>query len=131
MRESPTRSELAWRCRRGTRELDLLLLGWLDRCFEGASEEERAGFAALLALPDPELMRQLLAAEAESGTPLAAAARAVAETTAGAAAQGRPTAPSAAQEAAQEVAVEAAPAASRGRSRPRRWNLRPVRGSNF
>ncbi|HEY6452058.1 MAG TPA: succinate dehydrogenase assembly factor 2 [Steroidobacteraceae bacterium] len=110
MRESPTRSELAWRCRRGTRELDLLLLGWLDRRFEGASEEERAGFAALLALPDPQLMRQLLAGEAGLGTPLAAAARAVTEATAGAAAQGRPTAPSAAQ--------EGVPAASRGAQPP-------------
>jgi antitoxin CptB len=56
------RSRLAWRCRRGTKELDLLLLGWLGRHFELATAEQRARFAALLELPDPDLARYLMAA---------------------------------------------------------------------
>jgi antitoxin CptB len=64
MSEGESRSRLAWRCRRGTQELDLLLLGWLARCFESASTQERAAFAALLELPDPELADCLLGARA-------------------------------------------------------------------
>jgi len=60
--EGQDRSRLAWRCRRGSKELDLLLLGWLARHFESATAEQRARFAALLELPDPELARYLLAA---------------------------------------------------------------------
>jgi antitoxin CptB len=56
------RARLAWRCRRGTKELDLLLLGWLARHFDSATVEQRARFAALLELPDPELARYLLKA---------------------------------------------------------------------
>lgn len=57
------RSRLVWRCRRGTRELDLLLLGWLERHYERADEQQRAQFAALLELPDPVLQAYLLGAE--------------------------------------------------------------------
>ena len=60
--EGQDRSRLAWRCRRGSKELDLLLLGWLARHFESATAEQRARFAALLELPDPELARYLLTA---------------------------------------------------------------------
>ncbi len=56
------RARLTWRCRRGTKELDLLLLGWLARHFDSATVAQRARFAALLDLPDPELARYLLAA---------------------------------------------------------------------
>ena len=60
---SAARSLLAWRCRRGVKELDLLLLRWLERHFEAATAEQRAGFAALLELPDPELACYLLGSE--------------------------------------------------------------------
>jgi antitoxin CptB len=60
MGESESRSRLAWRCRRGTKELDLLLLGWVARSFESATAQERAAFAALLELPDPDLADCLL-----------------------------------------------------------------------
>jgi antitoxin CptB len=62
------RSRLAWRCRRGRREWDMLLLGWLERHYDSASGAQRAAFAALLELPDPLLERFLLSA----GHPLAA-----------------------------------------------------------
>ena len=60
---SADRERLAWRCRRGIKELDLLLLRWLERYFEAATAEQRAGFAALLELPDPELACYLLGSE--------------------------------------------------------------------
>jgi antitoxin CptB len=56
------RSRLVWRCRRGTRELDLLLLRWLERHYERADEQQREQFAALLELPDPVLQDYLLGA---------------------------------------------------------------------
>ena len=54
--------QLAWRCRRGMQELDLLLLRWLERHYGGASLAQRARFAQLLDLPDPELAALLLGA---------------------------------------------------------------------
>jgi antitoxin CptB len=54
------RARLAWRCRRGMKELDLLLAGWLETRFERASAELRRQFEALLELPDPLLARYLL-----------------------------------------------------------------------
>lgn len=52
--------KLRWQCRRGMRELDELLLGYLDKRYEGASDAEKDAFHALLALSDPELMSYLL-----------------------------------------------------------------------
>ena len=53
--------QLRWRCRRGMKELDLLLAGWLDERYAGATAAERAHFEAFLQLPDPEIARYLLA----------------------------------------------------------------------
>jgi antitoxin CptB len=75
--ESESRSRLAWRCRRGTKELDLLLLGWLARSFDSASAYERAAFAALLELPDPELADCLLGVRQPPNAALAAAVAAI------------------------------------------------------
>jgi len=71
--ELQDRSRLVWRCRRGTKELDLLLLGWLGRHFESATAGQRAQFSALLELPDPELARYLLAAKHPLAADLAVA----------------------------------------------------------
>lgn len=49
-------SRLRWRCRRGMKELDVVLEGYLATRFDAASEEERIAFEALLDLPDPELL---------------------------------------------------------------------------
>ena len=51
---------LRWRCRRGMRELDQLLTGYLKRHYPQASAAEKAAFTALLELPDPELARYFL-----------------------------------------------------------------------
>ena len=56
----PTLAELRWRSRRGTRELDLLLLGFLSAAFETLTPKDRRAYARLLDTPDPDLMTWLL-----------------------------------------------------------------------
>ena len=53
-------SRLRWQCRRGMRELDDLLLRYLDNRFDAAPEADKEAFKALLALSDPELVGYLL-----------------------------------------------------------------------
>ena len=66
------RARLAWRCRRGMKELDLLLLGWLNGQYPGATAACREQFEALLELPDPQLARYLLGLEYPAGAEMAA-----------------------------------------------------------
>lgn len=51
---------LRWRCRRGTRELDALLGGWLDEHGQ-ADAQTLADFDALLDQPDPLIWDWLMA----------------------------------------------------------------------
>ncbi|WP_206202927.1 succinate dehydrogenase assembly factor 2 [Thioalkalivibrio sp. XN8] len=46
---------LRWRCRRGMRELDVLLMRYMERDWPQAGAAERAAFAALLEWQDPEI----------------------------------------------------------------------------
>jgi len=55
-----SRARLAWLCRRGTKELDLLLQAWLAQAFERSSAAEQRAFLALLDWPDDALGRLLL-----------------------------------------------------------------------
>ncbi len=48
-------ARLRWRCRRGMRELDAVLVGFLESSYGNLSEEDKARFGALLELPDPDL----------------------------------------------------------------------------
>jgi len=48
---------LRWRCRRGMKELDHLLLRWLEREWPAAGDERRAAFGALLECEDDRLWR--------------------------------------------------------------------------
>ena len=48
-------SKLRWRCRRGMKELDVLMNRYLDQRYEQASEEERAVFVDLIDVQDPDL----------------------------------------------------------------------------
>ncbi len=48
-------AKLRWRCRRGRRELDLLLQRYLDDRYEQADHAERLSFEKLLEWSDPEL----------------------------------------------------------------------------
>lgn len=52
--------QVRWRCRRGMKELDVLLVRWLDRRWAGAGPAARAAFVRLLELPDPQLIDWLL-----------------------------------------------------------------------
>ena len=63
---------LRWRCRRGMRELDLLLSRWLDRRWEVASADSRAAFLRILEEPDPQLADWLLHGSRPADQPIAA-----------------------------------------------------------
>jgi len=56
MAADPAIGRLRWRCRRGMKELDLLLVRWLDAHYASASPERRSAFARLLDAQDPELV---------------------------------------------------------------------------
>ena len=53
-------AKLRWQCRRGTKELDLLLQRYLDSGYLLADDEEKALFVELLALEDDELVGVLM-----------------------------------------------------------------------
>ncbi len=55
--------KLRWQCRRGMRELDELLMTWLDERYAAADAAQKQAFEALLALPDPEIAAYLLKKE--------------------------------------------------------------------
>lgn len=56
-------ARLRWRCRRGMRELDLLLTRWLDQSYENADASQRAVFMKLLACEDDQLWRWFIGRE--------------------------------------------------------------------
>jgi antitoxin CptB len=51
---------LLWRCRRGMKELDVLLERYAQGALAAAPEDERAAFVRLLEAPDPVLADYLL-----------------------------------------------------------------------
>ena len=53
-------SRLRWLCRRGMKELDVVLSRYLEHRYESAPEVDQACFRELLQLPDPELYNLLL-----------------------------------------------------------------------
>ena len=53
-------SKIRWQCRRGMRELDELLSGYLKSSYQKISNEEKKAFNKLLELSDPELVKLLL-----------------------------------------------------------------------
>lgn len=58
-------ARLKWHCRRGMRELDLLLEGFLEHSYQSLSPAGRKSFARLLDCPNEDLMDWLM----EGGTP--------------------------------------------------------------
>ena len=48
--------KVLWRCRRGMKELDILLERFARERYETASEDEKRAFTRLLDLPDPDLV---------------------------------------------------------------------------
>jgi len=53
-------SRLRWRCRRGTKELDIVMNRYLQERYETASAEEQASFNALLDIEDPIIFDWLM-----------------------------------------------------------------------
>ena len=49
-------SKIRWRCRRGTKELDHLLLSYFENHYQDANESERASFEEMLSLQDNVLI---------------------------------------------------------------------------
>lgn len=69
--QSSEQSRLAWQCRRGMRELDLLLLQYLESRYARANDDEKSAFQAVLDLPDPELNGYLLQRQTPVSEPIA------------------------------------------------------------
>lgn len=55
------RSKVRWQCRRGMRELDVLLLDFFDAHYDALSEQEKNTFTSLLSYSDNELLEWLMA----------------------------------------------------------------------
>jgi len=53
-------ARLRWQCRRGTKELDFLLLRYLETGYLVADDEEKAQFIEFLEMEDDELMGVLM-----------------------------------------------------------------------
>jgi antitoxin CptB len=53
-------ARLRWRCRRGMRELDVMLTRYLDRVWDRASLAERDAFVQLVEMQDPDLFGYLV-----------------------------------------------------------------------
>ncbi len=56
----PDLNRLRWRCRRGMRELDLILGGFLESGYGRLSAEQQRMFADLLEFPDQTLLDWLM-----------------------------------------------------------------------
>ncbi len=54
------RSRLAWRCRRGMLELELLLQRFLDSGYDELTAAQQTHFMKLLELPDQQLLDYLM-----------------------------------------------------------------------
>ncbi len=52
--------KLAWRCRRGTKELDVLMQKFLDKYYQTATPELQCAFEMMLDMQDPELYDLLI-----------------------------------------------------------------------
>ena len=72
MEEEAPIGRLRWQCRRGMRELDVVLERWLDTRYPSAAEPERRAFRSLLEAQDPQLIAWLFGRE-RPGDPMLAA----------------------------------------------------------
>ena len=53
-------SKLRWHCRRGVKELDIVLSKYLDQHYEMANDNEKLAFKELLDFEDPILFAMLM-----------------------------------------------------------------------
>ena len=63
MEADPATRRLRWQCRRGMKELDLLLERWLTDRYATAGDARRQAFRRLLDSQDPELVAWLFQRE--------------------------------------------------------------------
>ena len=68
----PEIGRLRWRCRRGMKELDLLLTRFLDEEYAAAAPAQQAAFQQLLEAQDPLLQAYFLGREAPPDATVAA-----------------------------------------------------------
>lgn len=64
-------NKLRWRCRRGTLELDLILLRYLENRYLTADDQEQQTFLQLLDLEDSDLLRYLMGEQSPAAGNLA------------------------------------------------------------
>ena len=57
----PEMAKLRWRCRRGMKELDMLLLSYLDNHYSNEEQVGQRAFRQLLSMPDPDILALLTA----------------------------------------------------------------------
>jgi antitoxin CptB len=75
--------KLRWRCRRGLKELDVLLTRYLDEQFAQASEGDQHAFRRLLEAQDPVIYAYCLGQEVPQAADLAALIKRITATPAG------------------------------------------------
>ncbi|KTC90213.1 succinate dehydrogenase assembly factor 2 [Fluoribacter dumoffii] len=63
MLDAKGKARLAWHCRRGMLELDLILLRFLEQKVDHLSPQELDAFNSLLSCTDPELFAWLMGHE--------------------------------------------------------------------
>lgn len=56
--------KLAWRCRRGTKELDVLMQKYLNNYYQTASENMQHAFERMVEMQDPDLYDLLVGRQA-------------------------------------------------------------------
>jgi antitoxin CptB len=52
--------EIIWKCRRGTKELDMLMAGFYNKYYKSASKSQKDAFIKLLSLEDPVIYDLIL-----------------------------------------------------------------------
>lgn len=70
--DDSTLRRLRWRCRRGMRELDVLMLRYLDQRWSHVDAAERAQFERLLETEDDQLWRWMMRREIAADQGMAA-----------------------------------------------------------
>ncbi len=72
MSEDPELKRLRWRCRRGMRELDQLMLRYLDQAWAHDSDTQRGVFLKLLDTEDDKLWRWFMGYDVAEDAEIAA-----------------------------------------------------------
>jgi len=57
------KAKLLWRCRRGVKELDVVLTRYLETCYDAADTADKQAFEYLLECQDPDILRYILRQE--------------------------------------------------------------------